>query len=165
MTSASTDEIRIITVPTKQHDGGSKYVSRSSADATVSKPKVDAFAKYSSNLVRLKTLLCLGDSEGDEDNLDYLGSLNDVLRKASIKDRAATARARIADADADASKRRRGNNSHPITQQRGLERKTRISFEVDPSLLLHDLLYFDDFELISDDEGEEKLGEDVPRSR
>lgn len=118
------------------------------ADAAVPKRKVDAFAKYSSNLFRLKTLLLLGDKEGDEDNLEYLGSLNNVLRQASINDRVARDR----NGDADASKRRKGNNLHPITQQRVLERKTRISFEVHPSLLLHDLFEFNDSELISDDD-------------
>jgi len=37
-----------------------------------------------------------------------------------------------------------GNNSYPIVQQGGfLERKTRVSFELHPSLLLHDLLDLD----------------------
>lgn len=85
--------------------------SFSDADAAVPKLKVDAFAMYSSNLVRLKTLLLLGDKEGDEDNLDYLGSLNKVLRQASINDLAA--RARNAH---QRSKRRKGNNSDPIKQ-------------------------------------------------
>lgn len=149
MTSTSTQTIRTITVPTKHHDGGSKNVSSASFfNAAVPKRKVDAFAKYSSNLFRLKTLLLLGDKEGDEDNLEYLGSLNNVLRQASINDRVARDR----NGDADASKRRKGNNLHPITQQRVLERKTRISFEVHPSLLLHDLFEFNDSELISDDD-------------
>ncbi len=158
MASTSTEKIMMITVPTKQHDGGSKTVSSASfSDAAAPKPKVDTFAKYSSDLVRLKTLMLLGDEEEDEDNLDYLGSLNSILRQASIKDRAARAR----NGDADASKRRKGNNLYPVTQQ--FERKTRISFELDPSLILHDLFDFDDSKLIPDDEGEEKLGEEVSR--
>ncbi len=132
-----------VTVPTKQYDGGSNSVSSASfsvAAASSPEPKVDMFAKYSSNLVRLKTLLFLGDNEGDEDNLDYLGSLNDVLRNASISDHAAWAR------------NNEGNNSHPITQQRVLERKTRISFELHPSLLLYDLIDFDDSALTPGDD-------------
>ena len=169
MTRISTEKIMTVTVPTKQYDGGSNSVSSASfsiAAAVLPKPKVDVFAKYSSNLVRLKTLLLLGDNEGDEDNLDYLGSLNDVLRNASISDHAARARN---NGDGDASKRRKGNNSHPITQQRFLERKTRIYFELHPSLLLYDLINFDDSALIPGDdedtsqerEGEESFGDEV----
>mmetsp|Transcript_10863 Transcript_10863/g.16372 ORF Transcript_10863/g.16372 Transcript_10863/m.16372 type:complete len:111 (-) Transcript_10863:98-430(-) len=94
----------------------------------------------------MKELLLLSDNneEGEEDDLDYLASLNYALRYASISDRGQQI-GRNNHGDASC-KRRKGNNSCPITQdgQGGfLERKTRISFEIHPSLLLHDLMNLD----------------------
>jgi hypothetical protein len=40
----------------------------------------------------------------------------------------------------DASKRQRGNKSRPIPQQGFQDGKMRLSFELHPSLLLHDLM-------------------------
>jgi len=40
--------------------------------------------------------------------------------------------------NADDSKRRRGNHSRPI--QQGNQRKTRLTWELHPSLLLHDVI-------------------------
>jgi hypothetical protein len=138
----------MITVPTKQHDGGSTATSAAAA------PKFDAFTKYSNNLIRMKELLFLGDdsNEGDDEDLNYLASLNDTLRHASIS-------GEVDDLNnSDASKRRRGNNSRPIPQQGfiDVERKTRLSFELHPSLLLYDLIYqdIDVSAHISDDEDE-----------
>ncbi|KAK1742335.1 hypothetical protein QTG54_006900 [Skeletonema marinoi] len=146
--TSSNDRTKIaITVPTKKHDGGSDSESAASS-ATASKPRVDAFAKYSSNLIRMKELLLLGD---DDDDLDYLASLNEALRHASIGDHAARNRNNHA---GDASKRRKGNNSQPVKQQGFLERKTRVSFELHPSLLLHDLIDLNASAYIPDDEDE-----------
>ena len=86
MTSTSaSDTVIIFTVPTKQHDGGSDKPTYANNAVSVSKPKVDAFAKYSSNLIRMKELLLLGDNneQNEEGSLDYLASLNDALRYAS----------------------------------------------------------------------------------
>ena len=107
-----------------------------------SKSKFDAFQYYSSNLLRLKTLL-LSDEE-DDDELNALAAVNDALRSAGLSDIAAK----------DASKRRRGNGSQPIKQKEsGTARKTRLSWELHPSLLLHDLYYQveEDVQSISDD--------------
>ena len=141
-------KIITITVPTKQHDGGSNSdrANRVIHAAAAPQQKPDAFTKYSSNLIRMKELLLLSDNneEGEEDDLDYLASLNYALRYASISDRGQQI-GRNNHGDA-ACKRRKGNNSCPITQdgQGGfLERKTRISFELHPSLLLHDLMNLD----------------------
>jgi hypothetical protein len=109
-----------ITVPTKQQDGGSECGSRvtviaAAAAAAAPKPKVDAFTKYSSNLIRMKELLLLGDDIGDEydddEDLNYLAPLNDALRRAGISI------SHINNNGVDASKRRRGNDSRPIPQQ------------------------------------------------
>lgn len=166
MTSTSTstsnsDTVIIFTVPTKQHDGGSVDKPTYANNAvSVSKPRVDAFAKYSSNLIRMKELLLLGDNnEHDEEgSLDYLASLNDALRYASKSDQVD----RNNHGNVSILKRRKGNNSRRITQaQQGqgfLERKTRISYELHPSLLLHDLIDLDHDASahISDDEKEEE---------
>ena len=147
-----------------KHDGGSECGSRATiiaaAAAVAPKPKVDAFTKYSSNLIRMKELLLLGhdSNEDDDEDLNYLAPLNDALRHASISISRQNNNNNNNNG-VDASKRRRGNDSRPIAQQGLLdvERKTRLSFELHPSLLLHDLMY-QDVEVsaqISDDEHEE----------
>ena len=144
--ASSNDHTKImITVPTKKHDGGSDSASAASI-AAAPKPTVDAFTKYSSNLIRMKELLLLGDDEDDLDDMDYLASLNEALRHASIGDHAARNR--------NNHKRRKGNNSQPVKQQGFLERKTRVSFELHPSLLLHDLIDLNASAYIPDDEDE-----------
>jgi len=84
-------KIIAVTVPTKQHDGGSNSdrANRVIHAAAAPQQKPDAFTKYSSNLIRMKELLLLSDNneEGKEDDLDYLASLNYALRYASISDR------------------------------------------------------------------------------
>ena len=146
--------IMTVTVPTKQYDGGSNRASIANL-ATAPTRKVDAFAKYSNNLVRMKALLLL--DEDDDDCLDYLGSLNEALRYASVGDHHA---ARSNQDHGTSTKRQKGNNSCPITQQEVLEeRKTRISFELHPSLLLHDLLDLKISDPIPDDDEEEESKE------
>ena len=145
--TSNNDIIKIITVPIKQHDGGGNS-DRTNLAVAAPQPKLDAFTKYSSNLIRMKELLLLGDNDEQdesEDDLDYLSSLNKALRYASISDRGQQIdRNNHGHDDASTSKRRKGNNSYPIVQQGGfLERKTRVSFELQPSLLLHDLVDLD----------------------
>mmetsp|Transcript_8255 Transcript_8255/g.12379 ORF Transcript_8255/g.12379 Transcript_8255/m.12379 type:complete len:157 (+) Transcript_8255:128-598(+) len=152
--ASSNDHTKImITVPTKKHDGGSDSES-AALIAAAPKPRVDAFTKYSSNLIRMKELLLLGDDEDDLDDMDYLASLNDALRYASKSDQVD----RNNHGNVSILKRRKGNNSRRITQaQQGqgfLERKTRISYELHPSLLLHDLIDLNASAYIPDDEDE-----------
>eukprot|EP00985_Skeletonema_marinoi_P012294 scaffold5908_cov152-Skeletonema_marinoi.AAC.2 len=165
--TSNSDTVIIFTVPTKQHDGGSVDKPTYANNAvSVSKPKVDAFAKYSSNLIRMKELLLLGDNnEHDEEgSLDYLASLNDALHYASKSDQVD----RNNHGNVSILKRRKGNNSRRITQaQQGqgfLERKTRISYELHPSLLLNDLIDLDPDASahISDDEKEDEDEDDEP---
>ena len=136
----------IITIPTKQHDGGNcSALNTIFADDDAQKPKkVDAFAKYSNNLIRMKTLLLLDD---DSDSMDYLGSLNEALRYIRVSDHATRN-------PGDAMKRRRGNDSQPICSGT-LERKTRLSFELHPDLLLHDLIDLNNSVTIPDDDDDE----------
>ena len=129
----------------------STFVSKSKFD-------FDAFQYYSSDLLRLKTIL-LSDDE-DDDELNALAAVNDALRSAGLSDIAAK----------DASKRRRGNSSQPIKQEdAGTPRKTRLSWELHPSLLLHDLYYQvgENIRSISDDEDdhEEQQVQATPLSK
>ena len=114
-----------ISVPTKTHDGGSKRNHTVDDSADGAK---DAFSKFSNTLVRMQQLLLLDD---EDDDLSFLAPLNDALRSAGIS--------------AEPPKRRK------IVH----ERKTRLSFEVHPSLLLDNLIdqdLSDDAANVSDDE-------------
>ena len=129
-----------ISVPTKTEDNCS-YTSMMPKDVGVGgqqeETKFDAFQHYSSDLLRLQTLL-LSPGEGGDDELSALAAVNDILRSAGLSDIAARNQNHVSKDD---SKRRRGNNSKPIKQNEANqpERKTRLSWEVHPSLLLHDL--------------------------
>ena len=79
----------------------------------------------------MKSLLIFSDEEeedADDDDLDALASINRALSSVGLSS--------IVHLNRD--KRRRGNNSACIKQ--GYERKTRLSWEVHPSLLLHDFI-------------------------
>lgn len=151
-----------IAVPTKKHDGGSK--PNHAVGIAVDDPEVnDAFAKYSNTLARMKQLLFLEDDSvegGGEDDLSFLAPLNDALRHVGISARGHAQAAQAQNNIEDTSKRRKGNDSLPIQQQQQvvLERKTRLSWEVHPSLLFHDFWMYLDTDgaaNISDDEEDE----------
>jgi hypothetical protein len=114
----------------------------------------------------MKELLFLGDdsNEDDEEGLNYLAPLNDALRRFNI-----SISQNNNNNNNNAAKRRRGNDSRPIPQQGFLdsERQTRLSFELHPSLLLHDLMIYQDVDFsanISDDEDEDDETEDGRRN-
>ena len=81
--------------------------------------KFDAFAFYSNDFQRLKALL-----GKEDDSQEALAAVNDSIHGTN---------------DGRRNVRRRGSGTRPI--QEGVTRKTRISFEVHPSLLLDDLLF------------------------
>eukprot|EP00984_Skeletonema_dohrnii_P017785 scaffold8167_cov72-Skeletonema_dohrnii-CCMP3373.AAC.1 len=144
-----------IIVPTKAEDNCSYSASFmrqiTGQQQKESKSKFDAFQYYSSDLLRLKTLL-LSHDDVDDDELNALAATNDALRSAGLSDIAAD---HHVSNRKDTSKRRRGNGSRPIKQKEsGTPRKTRLSWELHPSLLLHDLYYQvgEDIRSISDDE-------------
>lgn len=83
-----------------------------------SKDHFDAFSYYSNDLIRMKTLLM----KEDEDGIYPSSLLAHSTRSVSVNN--------------GAPKRRRSNISH---HARDNERKTVLSFEVHPSLLLDDL--------------------------
>ena len=100
-------------VPTKTEDNCSyAYASkRDDVDETF-----DAFSYYSSDLIRLKTLLLSDDdsSNDDDDDLSAMTAVNNALRSAGLNTLSGNNNQVNDDAS---SKRRRGNNSLPIEQQ------------------------------------------------
>ena len=152
------------TVPTKVGDNCSYSASLMKQITGDDKPEKDAFQYYSSDLLRLKTLLFSSDQ--DDDELSALAAVNEVLRRAGLSTLTANRISNNKDKDASNSKRRRGNNSQAIKQKQQKDsrtpRKTRLSWELHPSLLLHDL-YDDDGEDIhsisddEDDDGKEEM--------
>ena len=68
-------KIITITVPTKQHDGGSNSdrANRVIHAAAAPQQKPDAFTKYSSNLIRMKELLLLSDNNEEGEGKDWQG--------------------------------------------------------------------------------------------
>jgi len=143
----------------KTEDGSYAYASKQNdVDDTF-----DAFSYYSSDLIRLKTLLLSDDDcHDDDDDLSAMTAVNNALRSAGLN----TLRSNNNQVDDDASsKRRRGNNSLPIEQQQQQQqqRKTRLSWELHPSLLLHELydLPGEDVQIIPDDESDHENEQEV----
>ena len=87
--------------------------------------KFDAFAFYSNDFRRMKALL-----GKEEDSQEALAAVNDSIHGTN---------------DGRRNVRRRGTGTRPI--QEGVVRKTRISFEVHPSLIFDDLLFAEDANL------------------
>ncbi len=153
-----------IVVPTKGEDNCS-YAAYTSKLADVDVDDTfDAFSYYSSDLIRLKTLLLSDDdSSNDDDDLSATTAVNNALRSAGLN---TTFRSNNNQVNgAASSKRRRGNNSLPIEQQQQQQqqRKTRLSWELHPSLLLHELYDWpgEDVQIIPDDESDQKNEQEV----
>jgi hypothetical protein len=154
-----------IVVPTKGEDNCSyaAYTPKSDDGDVDDTDTFDAFSYYSSDLIRFKTLL-LSSGEGgsnDEDDLSAMTAVNNALRSAGLNTLRSSSN-QVNDDDA-ASKRRRGNNSLPIEQQQQQQRKTRLSWELHPSLLLHELYDWpgEDVQVIPDDESDQKNEHEV----
>ena len=119
-----------ISVPTKQGQGDQTEKRTRYLDSQHQQD--DAFSRYSNNFVRMKSLLIsTGDEEDDDDGYDDLDTLARINRALS-----GAGMSTLTQLNQD--KRRRGNNSSCMKQ--GQERKTRLSWEVHPSLLLHDFI-------------------------
>ena len=145
--------IATFTVPTKVEDNCSYSASfmQQVIGREKEESKFDAFQYYSSDLLRLKALL-LSPSE-DDDELNGLAAVNDALRSAGLSNLTTKHDSK----DKDASKRRRGNNSQSIEQKQkesGTPRKTRLSWELHPNLIFHELWdqIGEDIQSVSDDE-------------
>ena len=116
-----------ISVPTKQGDEPMLWAHHVGKSQN---PHHDAFSRYSSNFARMKALL-LNEEEDDGseyDDLDALTKINQALSSMGLSNLVHTNR----------DKRRKGNDSARIKQ--GHERKTRLSWEIHPDLLLCDFI-------------------------
>ena len=147
----------MFSVPTKTEDNCSYSTSlMQQIVGQESKPKFDAFQHYSSDLLRMKTLLL--NSDQDQDEVSTLAELNRILRSAGLRGITAKKNQASKDDAKKAMRRRRGNNSRPTKQvNAGTQRKSRLSWELHPSLLLHDLDQdqdVDEVQYISDDQDE-----------
>ena len=123
-------------------------------------PQDDAFSRYSSDFVRMKSILLnVDEDDGSEhdDDLDALARINRALSSAGLSN--------VVNLNRD--KRRRGNNSASIRQ--GPERKTRLTWELHPDLLLHDLIEefeaLDNGSMIVGDETESSASEEKPPNK
>ena len=142
MASTSTATLGVggltVTLPTKRHDhDGDKNKN------VVGETKQDAFSRYSNDLLRLKAILLFDEDEDDadagdqaDDDLDSLATINRALSSVGLRNLHLN-QGQGRD-NGDISKRRRGNHSRPLQQSN--QRKTRLSWEAHPSLLLHDML-------------------------
>ena len=149
------------TVPTKQHDGAARPTN--TKPHRIGGPDADAFSRYSNDLFRMKTLLlCPEEKEGDDD-LEAAGKINEIFRNAGLSDLLDINHLGNGNAGDASSKRRRGNTSRRV--QHGYERKTRLSFELHPDLLLHDImeqLYLAESSGVISDDDEEPEDEEQP---
>ena len=130
---SSEPTIGVFVVPTKFHSNNSSALAKRAGAGD----KPDAFAKYSDDARRMKTLLMIEDADVHSTAALHLPSRSN---------------------DSGAPKRRKANSSRPI-QDGEKKRKTRLSFEVHPSLLfddLDDMLWSEGAALasVSDDEDE-----------
>ena len=162
-----------IVVPTKGDDNCSYAAYTSRLEDVDVDDTFDAFSYYSSDLIRLKTLLLSDDdsSNYDDDDLSAMTAVNNALRSAGLLNTLqSSSNNQVNGAASSNSKRRRGNNSLPIEQQQQQQhqqqqqqqqRKTRLSWELHPSLLLHEIYDWpgDDVQIIPDDESEEQKTE------
>ena len=122
------------TVPTKSYDGDG-----SPKHVVGGETQQDAFSRYSNDLLRMKAILLFSedeDADGGDDDLDSLAVINRALSSMGISN--IDLNQGQGQGNADDSKRRRGNHSRPI--QQGNQRKTRLTWELHPSLLLHDVI-------------------------
>jgi hypothetical protein len=151
-----TAAMEVYTVPTKQ--GDEDETISATIRHLVGEPEHpqddDAFSRYSSDFVRMKSLLLHEEeddgSEYDDDlDLDALARINQALRSVGLSN--------VVKLNQD--KRRRGNNSAPI-KQGPPERKTRLTWELHPDLLLHDLI--EEFEAL--DNGAQRIVDDETES-
>jgi len=128
----------------------------------------DAFSRYSNDIQRMKALFLLSkddDDDGDDDDdLDALATINQALSSMGLSNLAHLNR----------DKRRKGNDSRDI--QRGNVRKTRLSWELHPDLLLHKfnmeldalhngthLIFDDEEEALSSEKQSQSKVQEVPR--
>ena len=78
------------------------------------------------------------DQANDELDLDSLARINRALSSVGLRNLHLKQGQGHGRSNEDVSERRRGNHSRPLQQSN--QRKTRLSWEAHPSLLLHEML-------------------------
>ena len=150
------------TIPTKRHNGDSgtqsshKQPLALSDGASQTEPKdedQDAFSRYSNDVLRMNALLNFSEDESADDlDLDAIAKINDTLRGVGLSG--------LTMNHTNAPKRRKGNSAvaMPIDQERS-ERKTRLSWELHPHLLMYDMMEeleaLENSHYIASDQGED----------
>jgi len=137
MAAATTTAMEPYSIPTKQGDDENETPSAINhliGESHHQQMKDDAFSRYSNDFLRMKSLLLLSEDledgdDADDDDLDALATINQARRSVGLSNLVHLNR----------DKRRRGNDSRRI-QQGANERKTRLSWEVHPDLILHDFI-------------------------
>ena len=144
-------------VPTKREDGDDRPTNTKHHRVGEAAAQQDAFSCYSSNLLRMKAILLCSEDDEDDDDMEAVTKINETFASAGLSNVLDINRhGGNGNADDAPSKRQRGNTSRPI--QRGHVRKTRLSWELHPILLLNDLFsqldVAESAQAISDDEEE-----------
>ena len=137
------------TIPTKRFDGGGGTLPQSSqpfdladreSEKTETRPlqeDQDAFARYSNDVFRMKELLLFPEESADDD-LDAVAKINEAFRDVGLSGPLINA---SRNRGATPPKRRKGNSTKPVAiEQQGSVRKTRLSYEIHPDLLMHDAM-------------------------
>lgn len=139
MATATTTAMEPYSVPTKQGDENDRPTAMhhlvGESQHQHPQDQDDAFSRYSNDFLRMKSLLLLSEDldqeedDDDDDDLDALATINQARRSVGLSNLVHLNR----------DKRRRGNDSRRIQQGRN-ERKTRLSWELHPDLILHDFI-------------------------
>ena len=177
---ATPTQVGCYTIPTKRYDGSgdddatSKHThpisDGESRQAESLQEDQDAFSRYSDDIQRMKALMFYSEDEDEDNVMDTHAKINEALRSVGLSG-IGLARNR-----SNASKRRKGNSAVPINQQ-GV-RKTRLTWELHPTLLMHDLMMkldalennhyiteADDVKFPWEEEEESDVVEEQPRPR
>ena len=136
------------TIPTKRFDGGGGGTLPQSCQAFALADREsetqplqqdnDAFARYSNDVFRMKELLLFPEESADDD-LDTVSKINEAFRDVGLSGPLMnTSR----NHGATPPKRRKANSTKPVAvdQHQGSVRKTRLSYEIHPNLLMHDVM-------------------------
>lgn len=92
----------------------------------------DAFSRYSNDILQMKALLHFTEDESADDDLDTVAKINNALRGVGLSG--------LTSNRDNVPKRRKGNSAVPIIDQQGSNRKTRLSWELHPSLVMYDMM-------------------------
>ena len=135
------------TIPTKRFDGvypqssqPFDHLAASGSEESETQPlqqHQDAFSRYSNDVFRMKELLLFPEESADDD-LDAVAKINEAFRDVGLSGPLInTSRNR----GATPPKRRKGDSTKPVAVgHQDSVRKTRLSYEIHPNLLMRDAM-------------------------